>query len=370
MGGVLDGAIEGGGIAPWDGDAEQAPGLEEFLDERLGAAVDGHGVDDGIAGAGVGHDGRHNGGHAGVEDGGGAGVGFEREDVGFDDFGVGVIETGVDEVGRFAGFGLDAAAENGEGAFGGFGRVEDVGAGAEDGGAGGADGESRVKTGGQDGGGRVDFALLVAHALIVAAFSADEMISMGLTTAQQVARQAVTEQISRLVHGVYVYASMLVVLAWTTPFAVDHPRVYWSCAACMAGGAAVRVALRLFGERWRGAFLETMLLTAVGLTSAPSGFLYLCSLVYYGFEDWTFTVLLIWTVGGASGSMVSLAPTLRLLVLHVTLLLVPALGLGLWQGDTRGITFAIGTMVLLVFLLTQGVWLNRAYLKQLEDRAT
>jgi signal transduction histidine kinase/CheY-like chemotaxis protein len=179
-----------------------------------------------------------------------------------------------------------------------------------------------------------------------------------------------TEQISRLVHGVYVYASMLVVLAWTTTFAVDHPRVYWSCAACMAGGAAVRVALRLFGERWRGAFLETMFLTAVGLTSAPSGFLYLCSLLYYGFEDWTFTVLLIWTVGGASGSMVSFAPTLRLLVLHVTLLLVPALGLGLWQGDTRGITFAIGTMVLLVFLLTQGVWLNRAYLKQLEDRAT
>jgi signal transduction histidine kinase/CheY-like chemotaxis protein len=195
------------------------------------------------------------------------------------------------------------------------------------------------------------------------------MMSITLTAAQQVARQAVTEQISRLVHGVYVYASMLVVLAWTTPFAVDHPRVYWGCAACMASGAAVRLALRLFWERWRGAFLETMLLTAVGLTSAPSGLLYLCSLLYYGFEDWTFTVLLIWTVGGASGSMVSFAPTLRLLVLHVVLLLVPALGLGLWQGDTRGITFAIGTMVLVVFLLTQGVWLNRAYLKQLEDRA-
>ncbi len=179
-----------------------------------------------------------------------------------------------------------------------------------------------------------------------------------------------TEQISRLVHGVYVYASILVVLVWTTPFAVDHPRVYWGCAACMAGGMAVRVALRFFGERWNGAFLETMLLTAVGLTSAPSGLLYLCSLLYYGFEDWTFTVLMIWTVGGASGSMVSFAPTLRLLVLHVTLLLVPALGLGLWQGGTKGTTFAIGTMVLLVFLLTQGVWLNRAYMKQLEDRAT
>lgn len=193
---------------------------------------------------------------------------------------------------------------------------------------------------------------------------------MAVTAAEQVARQAETEQISRLVHGVYVYASLLVVLAWTTPFAVDHPRVYWGCAACMAGGMAVRVALRLFGERWHGAMLEGMMLTAVALTSAPSGLLYLCSLLYYGFEDWTFTVLLIWTVGGASGSMVSFAPTLRLLVLHVTLLLVPALGLGLWQGGTRGTTFAIGTMVLLVFLLTQGVWLNRAYVKQLEDRAT
>ena len=78
-------------------------------------------------------------------------MGFERKDVGFDDFSVGVIEAGVDEVGRFAGLGLDAAAENGEGALGGFGRVEDVGAGAEDGGAGGADRESRVEAGGQDG---------------------------------------------------------------------------------------------------------------------------------------------------------------------------------------------------------------------------
>ncbi len=370
VGGVLDGAVERGGIATGDGDAEQAPGFEELLDERLGAAVDGHGVDDGVAGAGVGHDGGHDGGHAGVEDGGGAGVGFERKHVGFDDFGVGVIEAGVDEVGRFAGFGLDAATEDGEGAFGGFGGIEDVGAGAEDRGTGGADRESRVEAGGQDGGRRVDFALLVAHALIVAGLVADEMISMGLTTAQQVARQAMTEQISRLVHGIYVYASILVVLMWTTPFAVDHPRVYWGCAACMVGGMAVRVALRLFGERWRGAFLETMMLTAVGLTSAPSGLLYLCSLLYYGFEDWTFTVLMIWTVGGASGSMVSFAPTLRLLVLHVTLLLVPALGMGLWQGGTKGTTFAIGTMVLLVFLLTQGVWLNRAYMKQLEDRAT
>jgi hypothetical protein len=165
---VLDGAVERGTVSAGDGDAEDSPGFEEVLDQRLRAAIDGNRVDDGVARARVGHDRRHDGGHAGVEDGGGLGLIFEWEQMGFDDLGVRMVEAGIDEIGGFTRLGFDAAAEDGECPFGGLGRGEDVGAGTEDGRAGGADGESGVKTGGQDRGGGVDFSLSIAHAPIVA----------------------------------------------------------------------------------------------------------------------------------------------------------------------------------------------------------
>ena len=91
--------------------------------------------------------------------------------MGLDYFGVWMIEAGIDQMRRFAWLWFHATAEDGKGAFGCFGRGEDVRAGTEDGRARGPDGESGVKAGGKDGSGGMDFALVVAHVPIVAGFA-------------------------------------------------------------------------------------------------------------------------------------------------------------------------------------------------------
>jgi signal transduction histidine kinase/ActR/RegA family two-component response regulator len=185
-------------------------------------------------------------------------------------------------------------------------------------------------------------------------------------------REATRDQISRLVHGTYVYVSLLVALDLTTTYKLDHPELYWWSVGAVSLSIAIRVALMIWQEplyrRWKMG-LQVLVWTAVALTAIASGVLYASSLLFYGFEDWTFTVLLIWTVGGASGATISFTPTRSLLVLHVVLLLGPALLLGAWNGGTKGNTFALGSLILLAFLLIQGTVLNKAYWKQLQDRA-
>ncbi len=194
-----------------------------------------------------------------------------------------------------------------------------------------------------------------------------------MSISPQLAREATMDQVSRLVHGIYVYASLLAMLGLTTNFAREHPAWFWGAAASMAFSMGLRLALLAFREtlfdRWRAA-LNALIYLAVVMAAAPSGLLYPYALWFYDFEGWIFTLLLIWTVGGASGSIIAFTPTHRLLVTHVSILLVPSLLLGLWIGGLKGNTFAVGTAVMLTFLLLHGSRLNRAYWKQLEDRAT
>ena len=181
------------------------------------------------------------------------------------------------------------------------------------------------------------------------------------------------DQMSRLVHGVYVYASLLFLLGLTTNFAAEHPAWFWGAVAPMSASIGLRLALFAFRDslydRCPGV-LGALLYLTVLLAAAPSGLLYPYALWFYDFEGWIFTLFLIWTIAGASGSTISFTPTLRLLVMYVSILLVPSLLLGLWIGGVKGNTFAVGTGVLLTFLLLQGSRLHKAYWKQLEDRAT
>lgn len=194
-----------------------------------------------------------------------------------------------------------------------------------------------------------------------------------MSMSRQLAREAMLDQISRLVHGVYVYASLLAALGLTTQFAGEHPVLFWSAGSAMAISVGLRGALLAFREtlydRWLGA-LAPLVYLAVALTAAPISLLYFSTVRFYGFEDWTFTVLQIWIVGGASGATIVFTPALRLLVMHVSIMFGPALMLGLWTGGVKGYTFATGTCALLAFLLIQGSRLHGAYWKQLEDRAT
>ena len=54
------------------------------------------------------------------------GAGFERHDLVFENFGVGMIEARIDQVGLLAGLGCGAAGHQVEGALGGFGTGEDI----------------------------------------------------------------------------------------------------------------------------------------------------------------------------------------------------------------------------------------------------
>lgn len=194
-----------------------------------------------------------------------------------------------------------------------------------------------------------------------------------MRTVERLVREGTLDQASRLIHGPYVYASLLVVLALTTNYRTEHPLLFWAAVGAISASMALRIVLLIHREalydRFRGTF-QALLWLAVSLSSASVGALYVSALLFYGFESWTSAVLLIWTVGSASGATSTFTPMRRLLFLHVALLLGPALGVALWTGGGRGNTFAIGTGVLMAFLLTQGIMLHSAYWKQLEVRAT
>jgi hypothetical protein len=78
--------------------------------------------------------------------------------------------------------------------------------------------------------------------------------------------------------------------------------------------------------------------------------LYVAALWCYGFTNWTFTVLMIWVVGIASGSTIWFTPNFSLLALNVMLLLGPAMACGLAIATIEGTTFAFATFVLTAFL--------------------
>ena len=79
--------------------------------------------------------------------------------------------------------------------------------------------------------------------------------------------------------------------------------------------------------------------------------------------------MLIWSVGRASGSTISFAPSFGLLQFNIFLLLGPVLIESLLLGTRRGNAFAFLDACLIGFLLLQGYPLYKSYWKQQHDRA-
>ena len=141
-----DRAFEQIAAARLHGDAADAPFREMVLNEMLRAAVDRHGVDDGLSRAEEGEERSHDRGHAGIESDRVARACFEVDDLVLEDFGVGMIEARIDEVGGFAFGHFHPAAGDVECALGSLGAGEDVRRAAKDGRARGADRQGRVET--------------------------------------------------------------------------------------------------------------------------------------------------------------------------------------------------------------------------------
>ena len=185
-------------------------------------------------------------------------------------------------------------------------------------------------------------------------------------------READLDLVARLLQGFYPHPLLLIVLALTTHFREEHPAVFWSACVSVTITTCLRIFLKMRGERIlhssRARFRLWIALT-VALASGTSGFLYASALWFYGFENWTFTIVMLWIVGSASGGTISFTPDSGLLRLHIALVLGQALLAGLVRGGAEGDIFALAMFILALFLILQGRLLHANYWKQMRVRA-
>ncbi len=188
----------------------------------------------------------------------------------------------------------------------------------------------------------------------------------------ELVREAELDQVTRLTRGAYVLPIILVAIWGTTTYAKDHPRWFWFSAVAMLLATVIRLVVSGMRERiytTHPGFLAWIGVFTVGVSSGASGLVFANALGAYGFESWMFTLMLIWSVGRASGAAISFAPSFRLLLFNIFLLLGPVLIESLLLGTKRGQAFTFLGACLIGFLLLQGYPLYKSYWKQLHDRA-
>jgi signal transduction histidine kinase/CheY-like chemotaxis protein len=184
-------------------------------------------------------------------------------------------------------------------------------------------------------------------------------------------READLDLVARLLQGFFPHPLLLAILAITTHFRHEHAWVFWGAAVSVTITTGLRIFLKMRGERLESTSrrrLRVLIGFTVGLSSVTSGFLYASTLWFYGFENWTFTVVMLFLVGFASGATVSFTPDAGMLQLYIGLILGPAVCVGLFRGGSEGNTFALATFILAMFLILQGRLLYANYWKQLRDR--
>ena len=162
--GGTNGRVHLAGVSGFHGNAADAERAEKILDQVLRAAVNGDGVNDVLAGPREGEQRGHDGGHPGVENQRRVRAGFERHHALFQDFGVGVIEARIDQVGLLACIGLGAAGHQVESALGGFRAGENIGGTAEHRGTRRSDRKAGIETAGENLRRRAEV-LLIGHEL-------------------------------------------------------------------------------------------------------------------------------------------------------------------------------------------------------------
>ncbi len=187
----------------------------------------------------------------------------------------------------------------------------------------------------------------------------------------QLANEYCRDQAVRLVNAVYIYPSMLLVMWLTTDYPAQHAEFFYWNALSICCGLAIRVWLLLWRvklcARSREAWLKGAALSIVMVT-APAGLFLAHALHNYGLSHWNFTVMLIWTTGLASASVVSFTPSNKMFNLHVLLILPGAVVVALMQGGPRAYSYALANFLLCGFLVINGRRLFLAYWHQMLDR--
>jgi signal transduction histidine kinase/CheY-like chemotaxis protein len=185
-------------------------------------------------------------------------------------------------------------------------------------------------------------------------------------------REANQDLIARLVRGILPYLTLLFIITATTDYRSKHPHFFWGFTAAIVTSIGIRVALARLGGRvhmLHPGLRNAALVPAVGLASGSAGLVHASALWFYGFESWPYVITMLWIVGCACGSTVSLTPSLRLIHLYLWTAWAPVFSVYLWLGGMRGYTVAVTTIALFCFLFTQGRGLHKAYWRQLRGRA-
>jgi diguanylate cyclase (GGDEF)-like protein len=180
------------------------------------------------------------------------------------------------------------------------------------------------------------------------------------------------ELLLRLVRGSIIYPILLILLASTTSYRNDHPQAFRRAILAIAIALAARIIIYVCRERFyaRGRrWILVPLSMSVVLSAGAAGLLHLNVMMGYGFSNWTFTMVMIWIVGIASGSTISFTPNFSLLWVHLLLLFGPALPYDFLAGTQHGRSNGLATFALLGFLLLQGHRLHGMYWSLLLDRA-
>ncbi len=185
-------------------------------------------------------------------------------------------------------------------------------------------------------------------------------------------REVDLDLVGRLARGLFPYPLLLVVIATTTGFTHEHPWLFRYAVGSCVVTACARVSLILMKRRLnayrRPPFLDVLFDVAVASASVASGVLYSTSLLFYGFENWTFTITMLWVIGQVAGGTVSFTPSFRLLQIYTWTTLGPALFTGLWLGGKEGGAFALATFALGAFVLAYGRSIHRAYWRSREEK--
>jgi len=171
-------------------------------------------------------------------------------------------------------------------------------------------------------------------------------------------REETLHEFSRqFLNSLYVYPIEIVSLWWTTSYFAEYPQYAWSFSAAVLVGLVIRM-VNVATRRRVCAYSEDlwMLLNAltVVLVDGANGFLLAHTMLVYGFTDWTFIVVMMWATRVAPGALITFLSAYRLLLLHILLLLAPALAVAFHLGGPQAGAYAAASSVLIIFSMIRG----------------
>ena len=177
----------------------------------------------------------------------------------------------------------------------------------------------------------------------------------------KVRRDAALSLSRRVMAAAVSYLIALAVMRFTTPYAVQHPFVFYGFAVVNLSGIALRlVVLARFDRIYDTGLRRWYLLTAAGvlLTAVGWGFMAGFAVHYYG-GNWTSLMASLITAAMCAGSMSSLSQEPFLFRSYVVLMLLPSIIAGIVLGGSAGVGLTIVYFTYLAYSLVQGHQMQR-----------